>query len=213
MTINTWNNAKNLNPAAKLRQPVPPGADGTRGHYWYGPGVFGISAINKKANPERIREILRIMNFLAAPIGSEEYLLLKYGVKGTDWDLDGNGNPTLTQKGNADIMPWGAPGTVTVPSPPLILFNPLDPEFVRVIQADQKQMDAVGVEDPSIGLYSNTNANRGNLLNQAVIDGLTEVVKGTQPMSAFDQVVRDWRNNGGDQIRAEIEQSFAASQA
>ncbi len=74
-------------------------------------------------------------------------------------------------------------------------------------------MDAVGVSDPSIGLYSNTNAAKGNQLNQAVTDGLTEIVKGTQPLTAFDQVVRDWRSTGGDQIRAELEQSFAASQA
>jgi putative aldouronate transport system substrate-binding protein len=209
MTINLWNNAKKVSPDVKLRQPVPPPADGSNGHYWYGPGVFGYTAI-RKASPERVKEILRIMNYLAAPIGSEEYLLTHYGVKGVDWDFDDKGNPTLTPKGQADQMPWGA-GTVTVPNPPQVLFNPQDPEFARVIQGEQKAMDAVGVSDPSIGLYSNTNANKGNLLNQAMLDGLAEIVKGAQPVSYLDQLVRDWRTNGGDQIRAELEQARAAA--
>ena len=72
-------------------------------------------------------------------------------------------------------------------------------------------MDAVGVADPSIGLYSNTNANKGNLLNQAMLDGLAEIVKGPQPLTAFDQLVKDRRANGGDQIRAELEQARAVA--
>ncbi len=209
MTINLWNDTRKLNAASKLRQPVPPAGDGSPGHYWYGNGTFGITAI-KKASPERIKEILRVMNYLAAPIGSEEYLLLHYGVKGVDYDFDANGNPTLTAKGQADVMPWGA-GTVTVPNPPQILFDPDDPQFAQVIQGDQKAMDAVGVSDPSIGLYSNTSTAKTGVLSQAVTDGLTEVVKGAQPLSALDQLVSDWRKNGGDQIRAEYEQAFAAA--
>ena len=211
MTINLWNNARKASASVKLRQPVPPPADGSQGHYWYGPGLFGFTAI-RKAAPERIKEILRIMNYLAAPIGSEEYLLTHYGVKGVDYELDDKGNPTLTDKGQADTMPWGA-GTVTVPNPPQTLFNPVDPEFARVIQGDQKTMDAVGVADPSIGLYSNTNANKGNLLNQAMLDGLAEVVKGAQPLTYLDQLVKDWKANGGDQIRTELEQARAAAAA
>jgi putative aldouronate transport system substrate-binding protein len=208
MTINLWNNARRVNPATRLRQPLPPPADGTSGHYWYGSGTFGITAI-KKASPERIKEILRVMNFLAAPIGSEEYLLLHYGIRGTDWEFDANGNPTLTDKGQSDQMPWGA-GTVTVPNPPQILFNPQDPEFARVIQAEQKVMDAVGESDPTIGLYSATNAARGNQITQTMVDGLIEILRGNQPIASLEQLVADWRKNGGDQTRAEYEQAFAA---
>jgi putative aldouronate transport system substrate-binding protein len=211
MTINLWNNAKKVNAATKLRQPVPPPADGSNGHYWYGSGSFGITAI-RKASPERVKEILRIMNFLAAPIGSEEYLLLHYGVKGVDYNIDESGNPTLTDKGRADAMPWGA-GTVTVPNPPQILFNPQDPDFARVIQNEQKLMGTVGESDPTIGLFSATNASKGNVVNQAFVDGLAEILRGNQPLSTYDQLVADWRKNGGDQTRTEYEQAFASAQA
>jgi putative aldouronate transport system substrate-binding protein len=107
-------------------------------------------------------------------------------------------------------MPWGA-GTVTVPNPPQILFNPQDPEFARVIQGEQKVMANVGESDPTIGLFSPTNASKGNQSTQALVDGLTEILRGNQPLAAFDQLVADWRKNGGDQIRAEYEQAFTAA--
>jgi putative aldouronate transport system substrate-binding protein len=142
-------------------------------------------------------------------MGSEEYLLTNFGVKGVDFEFDDNGNPTPTAQGQADTMPWGG-ASATVPRPPRPLFNPLDPEFARVIQNDDKVMAQVGVNDPSIGLYSNTDANKSNVLNQAMLDGITEIVKGTQPLSSLDQLVQDWRTNGGDQIRAELEQALAS---
>ncbi|MBV9324828.1 MAG: extracellular solute-binding protein [Chloroflexi bacterium] len=209
MNIDMWNLSKKANPNARLRQPVPPSGDGSQGHYWFGPGVFGFTAI-RQASPDRIKEILRIMNFLAAPMGSEEYLLTNFGVRGIDFEFDDNGNPTPTAKGQADTMPWGG-ASATVPRPPRPLFNPLDPEFARVIQNDDKVMAEFGVHDPSIGLYSNTDANKSNVLNQAMLDGITEIVKGTQPLSSLDQLVQDWRTNGGEQIRAELEQALASA--
>ena len=73
-------------------------------------------------------------------------------------------------------------------------------------------MDAVGAADSSIGLYSNTNANKGNLLNQTMLDGLAEIVKGAQPVSYLDQLVKDWRANGGNEIRAELEKARQAAE-
>ena len=46
-------------------------------------------------------------------------------------------------------------------------------------------------------------------MNQALIDGITDIVAGRRPLGDFDQLVKDWRNNGGDQIRHEYEQALA----
>ena len=43
----------------------------------------------KKGSPERVKELLRVMNFLAAPFGSQEFHLLNYGVKDVDYDTVG----------------------------------------------------------------------------------------------------------------------------
>jgi hypothetical protein len=64
-------------------------------------GYLGATAL-KKASPERIKELLGILNYLAAPFGSAEDLLLTSGVNGVDYTLDAKGNPVLTRQGNSD---------------------------------------------------------------------------------------------------------------
>ena len=48
-----------------------------------------------------------MLNYLAAPIGTTEALLLQYGIEGPDFTRDANGNPVPTQQGLVDtIVPW-----------------------------------------------------------------------------------------------------------
>jgi len=37
------------------------------------------------------------------------------------------------------------------------------------------------------------------------------VVTGRRPMSDYDQIVKDWAQNGGDQIRQEFQQSMGSA--
>jgi putative aldouronate transport system substrate-binding protein len=48
---------------------------------------LGATAI-KKSSPDRVKELLRVLNYLAAPFGSKEDLLLSYGAEGPDYTLD-----------------------------------------------------------------------------------------------------------------------------
>ena len=57
-----------------------------------GPGNFGYTAI-KKNSPERVQELLRIIDYFAAPFGSEEYVQVRYGARDIDYKLDANGVP------------------------------------------------------------------------------------------------------------------------
>jgi putative aldouronate transport system substrate-binding protein len=68
------------------------------------------------------------------------------------------------------------------------------------------------VDDPSVGFYSPTNASNGGQLTQKFADGLGEIVTGRSPLSYLDQLLSDWRSGGGDQMRSECEQLYAASQ-
>jgi hypothetical protein len=49
-----------------------------------------------------------------------------------------------------------------VPNPPQSLYNPQSPEFASGIQGEQKVMATVGESDPSIGLFSPTQASKGS---------------------------------------------------
>ena len=43
-------------------------------------------------------------------------------------------------------------------------------------------------------------------------DGLLDIILGRSELSTFDQLVRDWRSQGGDQIRSEFEQGLQAAE-
>ncbi len=69
--------------------------------FWANSGSLGFSSL-KKASPDRIKQMLRILNYLAAPPGSSEYLLMNYGLKDVHWTPDDKGNPILNARGKTD---------------------------------------------------------------------------------------------------------------
>jgi putative aldouronate transport system substrate-binding protein len=65
---------------------------------------------------------------------------------------------------------------------------------------------------PTLGLYSNTQGSQGQQLNQALMDAQNEIFSGRKPLSSWKEAVRDWKQRGGDKIRAEYQESFAQAQ-
>jgi putative aldouronate transport system substrate-binding protein len=79
-----WQRASTLNPPAKYRIVPPFSTDSTsKPIFWSNTGIFGYSILQQAA-PERIKEILRVLNYIAAPFGTHEHLLMHYGVEGVD---------------------------------------------------------------------------------------------------------------------------------
>jgi putative aldouronate transport system substrate-binding protein len=172
----------------------------TGGHLW-------ATAV-KKSTPERTREMLRILNWLAAPFGSQEYQLLTFGVKGTDYNLDDKGNPTLTPQGNVDAyyVPWKY-----VVGAPWVFYSPDLPNYAKVMYDTEHMLMPSAVSDPTFGQISTTNFTKGFPLTQALNDGIVDLVVGRRPFSDYDQIVKDWQNNGGETIRKEYQDSIAGS--
>ena len=94
-----------------------------------------------------------------------------------------------------------------------VLFDPLDPEFARTRYADEQAMVPYLVADPTIGLYSATDLGKGGQLTQKLSDGLGEIVTGQSGLSNLAQLLSDWQNAGGNQMRTEYQQSYADSKA
>ena len=89
---------------------------------------------------------------------------------------------------------------------PEVLYNPSDATYARTVQGDQQALVAAGIQDPTLGYYSPTDAAKGQILAQMVSDQLLAIVTGRSPLSDFDALVKDWASQGGDQIRAEYQQ-------
>jgi putative aldouronate transport system substrate-binding protein len=152
--------------------------------------------------------MLRILNWLAAPFGSAEDQLLTFGVQGVDYTLDSKGNPTLTTQGNADAnyVPWKY-----VTQHPFVFFTPDIPSYAKTMADAEKALIPVAVSNPAFGQVSATNFSKGFNLTQTVQDGLNDIVIGRRPFGDYDQLIKDWQNNGGHQVRKEYMESIASS--
>jgi putative aldouronate transport system substrate-binding protein len=204
-----WERANSADPEFKPRAVLPFNKDGTgRAAQYIGLGSTGTIAL-KKASADRIKELLGILNYVTAPVGTTEALLMQYGVEGPDFTRDGNGNPQPTQSGLTDtIVPWKNIG-----GPPDYLFSSSSAEFVPVTYQAQKEHFATTVPNPIAGLYSATDSSKGITLKNAFIDKMNDILFGRTPVSSYDDLVKEWRANGGDAIRSEYEKAFQQANA
>ncbi|CAM5710424.1 Extracellular solute-binding protein OS=Streptomyces alboniger OX=132473 GN=CP975_09900 PE=4 SV=1 [Streptomyces alboniger] len=91
-------NAQGIKDAFTLDVAEPYAVGGATPVYQQNRGCFGYTVI-KKASKDRVRLMLRVLNWLASPFGTEEYELMHYGVEGTHFAYDEAGDPVATEKG------------------------------------------------------------------------------------------------------------------
>ena len=204
-----WPQAARLDPNIKMRGVEPFSADGkSKPVFYLGIGNFGNTYI-KKASQDRVKELLGVLNFLAAPFGTQEQMLMSYGLPDSDYKLDDNGNP----------VPVAANSYVYNPVPfryltqyPGVQYNTTNPrDYANVVHPPELAMAAAGLQDPTLNLYSPSFANLNANLQQLVNDGVSDIVQGRRPIGDLDQVIADWRSKGGDKIRAEFQDALASS--
>ena len=196
------------NPAARLRVIHPFSADGkTKPIYHTGPSNFGMSFV-KKGSPERVKLLLRVLNYIASPFGSQEWGLLNYGVEGVHFNFDDAGVPVLSDKGKAEVLStWKY-----ITNAPQVLYDPnRSQEYATNTQEDEKAMADVGISDPTLGFYSTTYSAQQALLDQAMSDGVADIIVGRSQLSDLDRLVSDWRSNGGEKSRGEYQEAIAGS--
>ena len=210
-TFNGWQDsirqAAKVNPAPEFKLlPLFPAHAGQKPGFITIGGYGGTIAF-KKASPDRIKELLRIANWLAAPFGSAEDLLLSYGVSPEDYSLDSNGTLRLTQRSNTDAnyVPWKYTA-----QHPFVFFAPDLPTYGQIATEAERTVIPSATPDPTFGVVSETASTKGVALMNTMNDSLGGIVLGRRPMSDYDQIVDDWRRSGGDQMRKEFMSALAS---
>ncbi|GAB3450479.1 extracellular solute-binding protein [Actinophytocola sediminis] len=180
---------------------LAPAHDGSGdGRHFTGNGSFAVTAI-KKGDEARVKQMLAIANWMAAPIGTTEHLFRKFGVDGVDHTMSA-GIPSLTGAGDTNVK---IPMQYLVDQAPIL--GPGDRAVVDKQYAFHREVAPRLVRDPTVGLYSPTNASKGSVLSKALNNARSEIVRGNQPVSGWAEVVRQWRQSGGDQVRGEFEKA------
>jgi putative aldouronate transport system substrate-binding protein len=205
--VQLWDIEALRNPAARIYPMHPFAHDGGKPIYHAGSGQFGVTYL-KQSSPERLKMLLRVANYFAAPFGSQEWLLNYFGVKETDFNFNADGAPVLTDQGRTELTAvWRY-----VSSPAYALFSAnRSQEFAQVSHAAEMAMIAAMEVDPTLGLYSTTAAAQGPLVQDGVLSGVSDIVQGRRPLSDMDGLVSEWKTKAGDKMRAEFQDAIAAA--
>jgi putative aldouronate transport system substrate-binding protein len=182
---------------------------GTKPITYLGTGFVSMNAL-KKNSPEKIKEILRIMNWLAAPFGSQEDLLLTYGVKDQDYTLDDQGNPKTTPEGTgrAGYVPWRY-----IAQHPWAYYQADVPGFAKASYDMEHASIPIGIDDPTNGYYSPMAYGKGVQADNTFWDGVRDIILSRRPLTDYDGLVADWKGAAGDTIRKEYTDAIAAAKA
>jgi putative aldouronate transport system substrate-binding protein len=202
-----WNRAFAQDPQFAMRAVAPfPASSGGKPVHFLGSGA-NLLTVMKKTSDQQATKLLGLLNYLSAPFGTQEYLTMWYGVEGQEFQFDENHNPLVSQKGQTDLfIPWPNVGAGAS-----VLYDASSSDYARVMAADVSVIQKMGIQNPVVGLYSQTNAQKAASLNQTMGDGLLAIIFGRSDVGSYDQLVADWRSHGGDAIRAEFEQALSAS--
>ena len=156
-----------------------------------------FSYLNKKLSDKQIKECLSIANYLAAPYGSTEYLLVNFGAPDVDYTMS-SGNAVLTQRGQKEVATtyqFLASG----PSVTLVKNG-----FTQVAK-DYATWQADAVKHAVKPLFFAMNVSEPPQyasIGQQVDDTMIDVRLGRKSIDAFKSAVDDWRKQGGDQLRS-----------
>ncbi len=183
---------------------------GATPHFSMGYGSVGYTAINKKASPKRVEMLLRVLDYLSAPFGTEERLFLDNGIEGVHYTRTAKGDIKMTSKGNAEATTTAMPLAFLANAPEYIYLAG-KPEMAQKIHAWEQQLLKMAQSNPTSGHFSDTSTQKSASIGTAMNDCITDIVGGRKPLSAFKEQLRQWRSGGGDQMRKEYEASIAAA--
>ncbi|MFW6598219.1 hypothetical protein ACQBAU_15790 [Propionibacteriaceae bacterium Y2011] len=189
---------------------TPAAEGGGPGNQRLGRGIVGLVAIKKQQDPERVREIINVINYLASPFGSAEELYTRWGEEGVHhtWDAELQ-TPVLTDKGLNEI----ARETAYIGCNPYVAFNPGYSDKTEAFHELQQIVIPNGRSDDTIGLSSTTDSSKGPGLTRDLNDGIFQIIRGQRSQSDLTALLDDFRKDGGDKIRAEYEEAFEKSQS
>lgn len=201
---------KQVQPNAELAPIIPVGHDGGEAVVYPLPAYYGTVAIPASVgqDEDRVRELLRICDYLYPPFGSEEYIFQNFGLEGVHHTVIEGGGWMKTPEGEAQIgeLLWGFWVS------DLYIFEPGFPDHALEQQRLIEVTKPMAIQNPVQGLTSETNIEQGPTLGQLIGDTETAVILGREPVEALEQLAEEWRSRGGDQIRQEFQEALANQQ-
>ncbi|PGH44457.1 sugar ABC transporter substrate-binding protein [Micromonospora sp. WMMA1996] len=163
---------------------------------WRADKPISYTFVRKGLGRDRVQELLRIINWCSAPLGSQEAQLRDFGVEGRHHTRSPNG-PVKTDLAFKEIanqyffISGRNPTIGPFPDTPRYVPDVLNysNQMVRFLEKDP--WDGVKLEMPA--------AYKANQVPTE--DKFTDLLRGRRPMSDVDAIVAEWKAGGGEEAR------------
>ncbi|WBB50726.1 extracellular solute-binding protein [Verrucosispora sp. WMMA2044] len=187
-------------------QPLPVfGAQGAQPVIWGSEKPIFYTFLKKDLPAERVDEVLRVLNWCAAPFGSREFELREYGVEGQHFTQGADGTPALTELGRKEL---GAQYTHIGGRVPVKVRSGDTPNYVQDYIGYYRKH--IGQMEPDLfaGIKLELPANWSKII-QPTDDKIRDILRGRRPVSDLAQVRKEFLDTGGEEGRAFHEKALA----
>ncbi|OYN92671.1 type 2 periplasmic-binding domain-containing protein [Parenemella sanctibonifatiensis] len=164
---------------------------------------FGITAINANVG-DRLPTLLKIADWLAAPVGTEEYRFNKYGIEGHNFTLEnGSSDPVPTDKADEVNI-----GSLYMCDAARAIYSPGRPDAVESAWNHQRSVTEKCLDNPVFGYYSASAEKNLSALNRDLKGVSEDIVLGRRPVSDWRPAAQRWIDEGGQTIIDEYQKDI-----
>lgn len=199
--IGSWHEALRDNLAANpgfWQQPLDPfAADGGTPVLFKGNPANILSFLKKTDDADRVRELLRLADVLAAPFGTTEFDLVTNGVEGVHFTRGPDGLPEPTDLAARELQPTYA----FLVTAPLANTRVQYPGYVEAASTWQARAAEHLVDPLFYGMQISEPAQYASI-GQPFDDLEKDIARGRRTLSDLDSAVATWKSAGGEELRA-----------
>jgi len=160
----------------------------------------------KTASEDRVKELLGVVNWLAGPWGTKEWMLFRSGVEGVHYTRDADGKIVS----NADQAKADNMGPlIYMGSGPQVHYNSYADLALKEYEHEAQAMD-VPLYSAALGLESPTGQTKNAQLNKLLTDARADIITGRKDISSWATTLSDWKSKGGDKVRQELQEAKQA---
>src|SRR5690606_10077840 len=152
--------------------------------------------IKKGLGEEKVTEILAVLNYCAAPFGTVEYMVYRYGEEGRHYELNDDGAPELTELGQKEV----SNGYLFISGRNNAIAESEYPDYVESFTAWFNEAAQYTEENPFEGIRIQRPSAYVSV-EQPTEDKITAILRGRREVSELSEVVAPWRRDGGDAAR------------
>lgn len=163
------------------------------------PGYSAPMGIKKTDDEERIRELLGVLDYIASPFGTAEYLTVNYGIEDRQWELVDNQLELNSDLYNNEIIP----GLVYAGANTTALYSPGQSEPPQMAYEFCQEQIPDGVVNPQYGRYSPTAGTDGATASVKLNDLMGNIIQNRASMSDWEGGVQQWKTEAGDAMARE----------